>query len=87
MRDSQSIRTDMLSDRDALRELIRNILESLDPKDVEMSRRPIRHDVSSTGMGEPTLVQLGDKRWLTNSQAEVDRVLRLGGRIVKGRTG
>ncbi len=56
----------------------------MDPKDVVISKQPIRYDVHSTGMGQPVLVQLGDKAWLTSSQAEVDRVLRLGGRIVKG---
>lgn len=67
-----------------LRSLIRNLLqEILNSDDVELSKKQIRHDVHSSGMGQPILVQLGNKKWLTSSQQEIDRVLKLGGFIVK----
>jgi len=76
----------MLSDLDVVRAFVRLVLrEGLDPRDVVVSKQPVRLDVDSSGMGQPVLVQLGDKAWLTRSQVEVDRVLRLGGKIVSSK--
>ena len=64
-----------------LRALIR---ETLKLGDVELSRQRPRLDAPSGGMGQPVRVALDGRTWLTSSQAEVDRVIASGGRIVGG---
>lgn len=77
----------MRKDHDVFRALVRETLlglkETLKPQDVAVSKQPIRHDVSSHGMGAEVRVTLNGKSWITRSQTEVDRVLKLGGKIVK----
>lgn len=74
----------MRKDHDILRALIRETLKSLSPADVELSKRSIRSDVHPSSMGQEVRVELNGKTWLTRSQAEIDHVLKRGGRIVKG---
>jgi hypothetical protein len=74
----------MRKDHDVLRALIRETLKSLSPADVELSKSAIRTDVHSSGLGQTVRVELNGKTWLTRSQAEIDHVLKRGGKIVKG---
>lgn len=77
----------MRKDHDALRAVIRETLKNLSLADVELSKQPIRSDVDPSGMGATIRVELNGKTWLTRSQAEVDRVLKLGGKILSRKAG
>ena len=77
----------MRKDHDVLRALIRETLKSLSPEDVELSKRAVRTDVHSNGMGQVVRVELNGKTWLMRSQAEIDYVLNHGGRIVSRKGG
>lgn len=66
-----------------LRSVIRETIRSLSAADVALSKeRSANNLVDPHGMGRRVRVELNGKTWLTASQAEVDRVLKAGGRVV-----
>ena len=69
-----------MAKQEMLRTLIREILKQ---RDVELSMQAVRSDTQYGGAGKSVRVALNGKTWLTSSQAEIDRVIAAGGKVIK----